>query len=111
MNLNRSIALGIGISKGVELPFKSFLLKQYGDNEDAKRAIESTKFDKLTITPEYRFYLNKKGAPIGFYVATFVRYTKHSFSGEYSFTPNNGVLHIAPVTGNKHTCTLLFKRN
>ena len=99
LSLNRSIGLGIGVSSNVDLPFKKQLLDQYGDNADAVRAIETTKFDKLTITPEYRFYLNKKGAPIGFYLATFVRYTKFSFSGDYSFTPSNGILHIAPVTG------------
>ncbi len=99
LNLNRSIGLGIGISSGIDLPFKNALIDQYGDDEDAKRAIETTKLDKLTITPEYRFYVNKKGAPIGFYVATFVRYTKLSFTQDYSFTPSNGILHIAKVNG------------
>ena len=99
LNLNRSIGIGIGISSGVDLPFKSNLLDQFGDNLDARRAIETTKFDKLTITPEYRFYLNKKGAPIGFYLATFVRYTKFSFTGDYVFTPSNKLLHTAKVKG------------
>ena len=100
LNLNRSIGIGIGISSSVDLPFKSNLLDQFGDNLDARRAIETTKFDKLTITPEYRFYLNKKGAPIGFYLATFVRYTKFSFTGDYVFTPSNDTLHTAKVKGN-----------
>jgi len=99
LNLNRSIGLGIGISSGIDLPFKNALLDEFGDDEDAKRAIETTKMDKLTITPEYRFYVNKKGAPIGFYVATFIRYTKLSFTQDYSFTPSNGILHIAKVNG------------
>ena len=99
LNLNRSIGIGIGISSGVDLPFKSTLLDQFGDNLDARRAIETTKFDKLTITPEYRFYLNKKGAPIGFYLATFVRYTKFSFTGDYDFTPIKKPLRTAKVKG------------
>lgn len=102
LNLNRSIGLGIGISSGVDLPFKDALIDQFGDDDDAKRAIETTKLDKLTITPEYRFYLNKKGAPIGFYLATFARYTKLSWTNDYTFTPNDEVpehMHTAKVDG------------
>jgi hypothetical protein len=102
LNLNRSIGLGVGISSGVNLPFQDFLLDQYGDDEDAKTAIETTKLDKLTITPEYRFYFNKKGAPIGFYLATFARYTKLSWTQDYTYTPNSEVpehLHTAKVDG------------
>lgn len=99
LGLNKSIGLGIGFSSGIELPFKSTLLDQFGGNEDAKRAIETTKFDKLTITPEYRFYFGLKGAPLGFYLATFVRYTKLSFTQDYTFTPSNGIEHIAKVNG------------
>ena len=97
--LNKSIGIGIGYSSGVDLPFKSSLLKQFGGNEDAKRAIETTKFDKLTVTPEYRFYFGTKGAPLGFYLATFIRYTKLSFTQDYTFTPSNGIEHVAAVTG------------
>lgn len=99
LGLNKSIGLGIGISSGVDLPFKSTLLDKFGGNEDARRAIETTKFDKLTVTPEYRFYFGPKGAPIGFYIATFLRYTKLSFTQDYLFTPSNGVEHLAHVTG------------
>src|SRR5262245_32930520 len=52
-----SIALGFGFSFGADLPFKKQLLKEVGDNTDARTAIESCKFDKITITPEYRFYV------------------------------------------------------
>jgi hypothetical protein len=97
--LNKSIGIGIGYSSGVDIPFKSSLLDQFGGNEDARRAIETTKFDKLTITPEYRFYFGTKGAPLGFYLATFVRYTKLSFTQDYTFTPSNGIEHVAAVTG------------
>ena len=64
-----SIAIGFGFSSGAEIPFKSQLLDQAGGNQDAINAIESAKFDKITITPEYRFYTTPKGAPLGFYVA------------------------------------------
>ena len=98
-NPKQSIAIGFGFSSGAELPFKDALLKQVGDNEDGKSAIESTKFDKITITPEYRFYTSSKGAPIGFYVAPFIRYMHMSMSQIYPFTPSDGKLHHAPVEG------------
>ena len=99
LGMNRSVGIGIGTSSGIELPFKDFLLDQFGENVDAERAIESTRFDKLTITPEYRFYTSAKGAPIGFYIATFARYTRLSFEQNYYFTPSNGEERFAVVKG------------
>jgi hypothetical protein len=98
--LNRSVCLGFGYSSGVDLPFKNTLIDQFGDNEDARRALETTKLDKLTITPEYRFYFSAKGAPIGFYLATFIRYTRLGFSQDYTFTPSDNTEHITHIDGN-----------
>jgi hypothetical protein len=98
-NPRQSFALGLGISPNVSLPFKSTLMEQFGDNEDASRAIESTKFTKITITPEYRFYFGKKGAPAGFYLAPFARYTNMSFDQVYNFTPSSGKEHNAKIKG------------
>ena len=36
--------------------------------------VGDTKFDGLTFTPEYRFYVTDHGVPQGFYVAPFARY-------------------------------------
>jgi len=96
---NQSFAIGFGISPDVELPFKSTLLDQFGDEEDARTAIESMKFTKFTVTPEYRFYISKKGAPKGFYLATFARYTNMSIKDTYEFTPSSGKKHYMEVEG------------
>jgi len=93
-----SYCIGFGVSPNVELPFKSQLLDQFGDNADAKKAIESTKFTKYTVTPEYRFYLGK-AAPKGFYVATFIRYTNMTIDQVYPYTPSNGIPHTAQMNG------------
>jgi hypothetical protein len=95
----QSIAIGFGISPNVDLPFKSNLLDQFEGNADAKTAIESTKFTKITITPEYRFYLGKKEAPAGFYVAPFIRYTYMNLSQDYKFTPSSNKPHTAHLEG------------
>lgn len=99
INNRQSFALGIGFSPKVDLPFKQTLLDNFSDNEDARTAIESTKFNKITITPEYRFYVGKKGAPSGFYIAPFARYTTMDLDQIYTFTPSSGIEHNAHVKG------------
>lgn len=99
VNRHQSFALGLGISPNVGLPFKQTLLDQFGGNDDAKKAIESTVFTKVSVTPEYRFYFGKKGAPTGFYLAPFARYTHMTIDQDYPFTPSDGVHHLAHVTG------------
>jgi len=69
----QSVCLGFGFSPNVSLPFKNTLSDAFGDNEDAARAIETTKFSKVTITPEYRFYMGRHNAPQGFYLGLFAR--------------------------------------
>ena len=97
----QTVALGFGFSPDVPLPFKKTLSDQFGDNDDAARAIESTRFSKITITPEYRFYLGKnKKAPQGFYIAVFARYSHMKIEQDYTFTPSSGTLHTAKLTGN-----------
>ncbi|MBC7851007.1 MAG: DUF3575 domain-containing protein, partial [Chitinophagaceae bacterium] len=96
---HQSFAIGIGYTPKVGLPFKDALLDQFDGNDDARRAIESTEFTKFTITPEYRFYFGKKGAPIGFYIAPFARYTHMSFDQQYKYTPSNNVPHEANIKG------------
>jgi hypothetical protein len=98
-NKKQSFAIGFGFSPGVELPFKKDLSDKFGGNTDAARAIETTRFTKITITPEYRFYTSKKQAPEGFYIAPFARYVYMDLSQDYTFTPSTGTLHLAHIDG------------
>jgi hypothetical protein len=95
----QSVAIAFGVSPDVSLPFKKTLLDLFDGNADAKKAIETTKFTKITVTPEYRFYTSKKESPTGFYVAPFVRFTHMSISQDYEFTPSNNRLHTAHLKG------------
>lgn len=99
LNKRQSIALGIAISPNTDLPFKKRLMDQFGGNDDAKNAIETTRFTKFTLTPEYRFYLGKQGAPAGFYIAPFARYTHMSINQDYTYTPSSGIEHTANLKG------------
>jgi hypothetical protein len=95
---NMSVALGVSLMPKTQLPFAGTLQDQYGENEDAKRAIENTKLGNFSITPEFRWYVGKKGAPNGFYLAPFVRYNRFTFDQLYEFNTNNG-LHRPNITG------------
>jgi hypothetical protein len=95
----RSFAIALSVSPGVSLPFKKSLLDLFETNADAKKAIETTEFTKISITPEYRFYVGKKEAPRGFYIAPFARYTNMTVDQDYEFTPSSGELHVAHLKG------------
>ena len=89
-----SITFTVGIASKAPLPFKQTLMNDFGGNDDAKRAIETTIFDKQTYTFEYRFYTGGQ-APRGFYIAPFLRYTNLNISQDYTFTPSDNILHTA----------------
>lgn len=94
-----SIALGVGLMPKSKLPFADKIQEDYGDNDDVSRAVEQTRLGNFTITPEVRFYLGKKQAPQGFYIAPFLRYAHSSFEGPYEFTPSDQQLHTANIKG------------
>lgn len=98
LGLKHSFALTLGFSPSTSLPFKDRLIELYGNDAQARTAIESTTFDKFTITPEYRFYFSGK-APQGFYLAPFLRYSKMKMSQKYSFVDSDNTTHNPLISG------------
>jgi hypothetical protein len=96
---NFSYALGFSILPKSDLPFAGTLKDQFGSNADAKRAIETTQLSNYSITPEIRFYMGKKGAPAGFYIAPFARYQHMSFDQIYQYTASNNKIHNPRIAG------------
>jgi hypothetical protein len=94
-----SVALGLSVMPKTGLPFASTIKDQWGGNADAARAIDQTQLSNFSITPEVRFYLGKKQAPAGFYIAPFVRYNQLKFDQIYTFTPSDNTLHTANIKG------------
>jgi hypothetical protein len=94
-----SFALGVSIMPKSSLPFAKTLKDEFSDNEDAMRAIETTELSNFSITPELRFYLSKKGAPQGFYIAPYARYAKMSFEQLYQFTASNNKVYKPVING------------
>ncbi len=95
----QSVAIGFSVSPNAQLPFAGAASDAFAEDEAAKIAIESIRFTKFTVTPEYRFYFGQTGAPGGFYLGTFARYTHMSMSNTYPFTTDDGVDHEMEVTG------------
>jgi hypothetical protein len=89
-----SITVTASVSPNAPLPFKNALMDQFGENEDARRAIGTTLFTKYNATVEYRFYI-KGHAPSGWYVAPFARYMNMDISQDYTYTPSDNILHHA----------------
>lgn len=94
-----SVALGVSVMPKTGLPFAGSLKDQFGDNSDASKAIDETRLSNFSITPEFRFYLGKKPAPAGFYIAPFVRYNRLQFDQLYTFTPSDNKQHTANIKG------------
>lgn len=95
----QSFGISLGISPNVSLPFRQLIIDNYGGNQDTRNAIRLTRYNKISITPEYRFYLGKKAAPAGLYIAPFARYMHTGINQNYSFTPENDNLYVAHVNG------------
>lgn len=94
-----SLAVTVGIANNASLPFKDNILDQFGDDQQVQDAVESTKFDRFNVSAEYRFYLGRKGAPRGFYLAPFVRYSSMNAVNKYTFNDSDGASHTVDFDG------------
>jgi hypothetical protein len=99
VNRRQSIALGLGYAKDAPLPFRDLLADRFGDDPQASDIIGSTVFDRFTVTPEYRFYLGKKGSPKGFYIAPFLRYAQLKSQQTFTFVDADNSKHTAQFSG------------
>ncbi len=83
-----SVAVGIRSMPAGSLPFKDVFVNQLADNDpDLESNIRALKVGNFAITPEVRFYLNKKGYGRGFYIAPYYRFAKFN-SDELPITYN-----------------------
>lgn len=94
-----SFALGTSYMPKTGLPFANALMEQFGHNDDARTAIETTELTLFTFTPEIRFYTGANMAPSGFYVAPFVRFTYMELAQVYSFVASDGIRYNPDVEG------------
>ena len=76
-----SVAVGVRTMPTGSLPFQDAFADQLAeDDPDLANNIKDLKVGNFAITPEVRFYLNKKGYGRGFYIAPYYRYAKFTSS-------------------------------
>jgi len=70
-----SVALSIRVMPSTSLPFKAWI-RDYiiGDDPETNKTLDQLRLSNFAITPEYRFYLGKKGYGRGIYIAPFYRF-------------------------------------
>ncbi len=108
-----SVGLGIRLMPKGALPFKSTIESltetddANGDDEVAK-FLNNAKVGGFAITPEFRYYLSKRGYGHGFYVAPFVRYERFNVNSIYVFTDDKNVSTDINFKGNYSTLGIGF---
>ena len=71
------------------IPFKSIAIKlAWEEDTEFQDLIESVQLSNFAITPEFRFYVSRKGYGRGFYIAPFYRYANFKVS-QLRFTYEN----------------------
>jgi hypothetical protein len=77
---NISLALGIRFMPEGNLPFKNSLNDAANGDRDVENAINNAQLSNFSITPEFRFYVGKKGYGRGFYLAPYYRFASFNVS-------------------------------
>ncbi|MBC7890020.1 MAG: DUF3575 domain-containing protein [Ferruginibacter sp.] len=100
----RKIARNISIAANVryipfgKLPFLSSIEKAV---DDPSVPVKKAKLGAFGVTPEIRFYVGKKGAMRGFYVAPFGNYTRYKTNLPIDYSGKTGIFNgnISTITG------------
>ena len=81
-----SFAVAFRTMPSSSLPFKNTIIDA-NNNQDTKDAIDALRLSNTAVTPEFRFYMSKKGYGRGFYIAPFYRYASFKADGmKFSYT-------------------------
>lgn len=76
-----SFALAYRSMPKSSLPLKNSILDASNNNPDTREAIDALRLSSSVLTPEFRFYMSKKGKGRGFYIAPFYRYASFKADG------------------------------
>ena len=85
------------------IPFKSNIIK-LADDPELERQLNNVKIGNMAFMPEIRFYLGKKGAFHGFYLAPFASIARYSTNLLFEYD-DNGVTKNIPLNGNVNSFT------
>lgn len=100
LNRKFSFAFGLRVMPESSLPFKNAILDAVGDDPDTRDVLETFRMSNMAITPEFRFYLSKRGYGRGFYLAPFYRYASYKTSRmTFNYDDGNGGQESINLTG------------
>ena len=85
------------------IPFKSNIIK-LADDPELERQLNNVEIGNMAFMPEVRFYLGKKGAFHGFYLAPFASIARYSTNLLFEYD-DNGVTKNIPLNGNVNSFT------
>lgn len=71
-----SLALSLRTMPTSSIPLKGFILDLADNDPDTKDVLDKLRLSNFAITPEFRWYVGKRGYGRGFYIAPFYRYAR-----------------------------------
>ncbi len=98
-----SIALGVNYMPDGSIPLQS-TFEGLTDDPDTKAQIKNITLGSYSFTPELRWYLGKKGAPQGFYLAPYMRMSSYNISLPFMYDDGTTTKQI-PLSGSVNTVT------
>ena len=98
-----SVAGLIRLMPKSSIPFKSAIKNAVGD-PDTEKQVENTRVGNFAFTPELRYYVGKKGALHGFYIAGFSTIASYTAELPYQYT-DVGISKTIPMSGKVTTFT------
>jgi hypothetical protein len=75
-----SAAIGIRFMPEGDLPFKNALSNAFNGDSATENAINNSQLGNFAFTPEFRFYVGRRGYGHGFYIAPYYRYANFNAS-------------------------------
>ncbi len=109
LQYERAVAKKITVAANVrfmpkgKLPFSKQIIKAVDDPE-TERQINNTRIGNFAVMPEVRFYVGKKGAFHGFYIAPYADIASYSTDIEFQYD-DNGTPSYIPLSGKVSTLT------
>ena len=98
-----TVGLTLRAMPNSSLPFRSSIKKLIND-PNTESQVDNFKTSNFAFMPEIRFYLGRKGAYHGFYIAPFFSYAHYTGNLPYTYT-DSGVNKTIPLSGGNNTIT------
>lgn len=101
-----SLAMGVRFMPNGGLPLRG-VIKNYMNARDSavNRLLEESRLGNFAITPELRFYVGRRKAPFGFYIASFLRYGIYNATLPFDYDSQNGKKYTALARGTMSSLT------